>query len=285
MMHDEGDSVMSIAFGHDHEGFEKVMVVSGSRNGHIKVWLLATGDCVRSITHAHQKSVSSVCFGSHSITDSSSVNMILSGGLDGSVRIHGLNTGKLLKQFNGHTSFVNTVAFARDGNGSLVPVSGASDGSVRVWNIKSMECTRVIMPGGGASVHTQLITEITVHRVIPVTRGRESLLLVCNASNKGYLIDLAGQVVQTFSSVDSVTGEGANVVPVNFTTCAVSPTGDFAYFVDEKKELFCFDTNSGRIQHRSGEPIHTKDVLGLIHHTSKSMLASYSIDGTLKMWR
>ena len=43
--------------------------------------------------------------------------------------LHGLKSGKTLKEFRGHTSFVNSAVFSSDGQHI---VSGSSDGTVKV---------------------------------------------------------------------------------------------------------------------------------------------------------
>ena len=54
---------------------------------------------------------------------------LLSASYDMTIRIHGLKSGKTLKEFRGHTSFVNMVTFVPD---SPHVVSASSDGSVKV---------------------------------------------------------------------------------------------------------------------------------------------------------
>ena len=49
--------------------------------------------------------------------------------LFGLFRIHGLKSGKLLKEFRGHTSFVNDTMFTGDGH---FIASASSDGTVKV---------------------------------------------------------------------------------------------------------------------------------------------------------
>ena len=44
-------------------------------------------------------------------------------------RIHGLKSGKMIKEFRGHTSFVNAAIFTQDGHNV---VSCSSDGTVKV---------------------------------------------------------------------------------------------------------------------------------------------------------
>ena len=45
-------------------------------------------------------------------------------------RVHGLKSGKTLKEFTGHTSFVNYAIFLPDSHSML---SASSDGSVKVF--------------------------------------------------------------------------------------------------------------------------------------------------------
>lgn len=54
---------------------------------------------------------------------------MLSGSYDQTIKIHGLKSGRALKEFRGHSSFVNSVMFAEDGSRVL---SGSSDGTVKV---------------------------------------------------------------------------------------------------------------------------------------------------------
>lgn len=54
-------------------------------------------------------------------------------------RVHGLKSGKMLKEFLGHTSYANDAIYSPDGSQI---VSAASDGTVRVWETKSCEQLR-----------------------------------------------------------------------------------------------------------------------------------------------
>ncbi len=54
-------------------------------------------------------------------------------------RIHGLKSGKALKEFRGHTSFINLAIYLPDSHNIL---SASSDGSVKVLGISSRHCLR-----------------------------------------------------------------------------------------------------------------------------------------------
>ncbi len=74
-----------------------------------QVWRMRTGQCLRRFESAHGDGVTSVALsreGSH----------VLSGSYDGLARVHGIKSGKMLKEFRGHTSYVNDAAYSPDGS-------------------------------------------------------------------------------------------------------------------------------------------------------------------------
>jgi WD40 repeat protein len=81
---------------------------AGDQAGMIKVWKLASGRCIQRFERAHSEGVTSVALS----TDSAQV---LSASFDGSVRVHGLRSGKMMKEFRGHRSYVNSAIYSLDG--------------------------------------------------------------------------------------------------------------------------------------------------------------------------
>ena len=73
------------------------------------MWKIRTGQCLRKYERAHTQGVTAVSFskdGTH----------VLSSSYDGLVRVHGIKSGKMLKELRGHTSYVNDAIYSPDGS-------------------------------------------------------------------------------------------------------------------------------------------------------------------------
>jgi len=247
MMHD--NSVLSLAFSNDSE-----LLATGDSGGVLKVWRLHTGACVRKFTSAHTKGISSIEFAKDG-------TQLLSASFDNTVRIHGLKSGRTLKEFRGHKSYVTSAIYSED---NTQVVSSSSDGTVKVWDLKSTDCLRTFQPHSGP-------TPTSVIGVAHLPRHTDRLL-VASRSTTMRTTSSTGQVIQAYT----VTG-GDTVA----YTC--SPKGNYVYSVAEDKVLYCFSTESGKLEHVL--KTHKKDVIGLAHHPHRNIFATFSHDGTLKIWK
>ncbi|PRP79879.1 WD40 repeat-containing protein SMU1-like [Planoprotostelium fungivorum] len=267
MMHD--DAILCLAFTSD-----SVNLASGSQDGKIKVWQISTGKCLVKFEQAHSQGVTCVQFAKDN-------TQLLSGSFDATIRIHGLKSGKTLKIFRGHSSFVNDCIFSLD---NTKIYSASSDSTVKVWDTKTTECIDTFSPAIAPILHKdgkvtqqgeKKIKDIAVNTLCLNPKNKDQIV-VCNRSPTLYVLNQKGQVVERYET-DKMTGER------DFITCLYSPKGDYLFAISEDRHLYCFNTLNRYMEHSL--KAHEKDVIGFCHHPINSMVATYSDEGLLKIWK
>lgn len=112
-------SVRSVAFSPDGK-----TVLSGSKDGSLKLWDISKGGRVIRIYNGHKGSVNSVAF-------SNDGKYVLSGSDDETVRLWDMQSGVTLKIFSDNLSSITSVTFLNDSNYVLF---GCNDFSIKLWN-------------------------------------------------------------------------------------------------------------------------------------------------------
>jgi WD40 repeat-containing protein SMU1 len=171
--------------------------------------------------------------------------------------IHGLNSGKTLKVFRGHTSFVNTACVLN--NGAAV-ASGGSDAQVRVWDSKTQQCSAKFQ----LPADKERMSEAAIEQVIALPdSGR---LLVVNRSATLHVVTAAGEPFRKFV--------GDQTDDETFVCAALSPDHVFLYALTDKGVLYTFSYETGRIE--SKLKAHDTEAVGIAHHPHLSILATFA---------
>jgi WD40 repeat protein len=105
-----------------------------SRSGELMIWDVQKQSLVKTIEDAHSDTVFGVQF-------SRDGKRIVSGAADKFVKLFDVQTGKLIKSFEGHTHHVMDVSIKADG--STIASAGA-DNAIKVWNVETGEQKRTI---------------------------------------------------------------------------------------------------------------------------------------------
>jgi WD40 repeat-containing protein SMU1 len=268
---------------------------TGDASGLVKVWRLDSGKCLREIAAHPQAPVSCLDF-------SPDASHVLSASHDTTCREFGLRTSRMLKEFRGHSSFVNTCAYLIVEETLLRVVTGSADGTCRIWDGKSSEILVVLRPFSlGASMTkqgTSIVQKLdapnvdgcpNLFSVIPLHSPPECMILVPRGQ-RAFMVSLTGVVMQTYDVNNS------NCV---FIAAAVSPSNKWLYLVSDLGSLHVFDATNGNEetaihdfsretcgQSKTAAP----EITSLVHHPHKGILAAFSNDksqkkGLLGVWK
>jgi WD40 repeat-containing protein SMU1 len=225
--------------------------------GHIKVWRLNVGHCARRLSKAHEQGVTCLAF-------SRDGSQLASGSFDGTARLHGLRSGKSLREFRGHGSYVNDVLFTTEG---ARIVTASSDGTAKVWDAKSAECVCTLRPPQPVQTASVALSSIALW---PANLEQ---LVVCSKAATVHLMALSGQLLRTFD---------APQLSADFVHCAVSPRGEWLYCAGSDNQLHCFETGTGKLEHSL--KVSDKDLIGASHHPYRNIVATWAFDGLLRLW-
>jgi WD40 repeat protein len=270
-------------------------LVSGSRDGTVKVWDAKTGEELLTL-RGHAGRVTAVAYnpdgsriasagadGTVKVWDAKSAEVLLtlegtkpmscvsygpdgsrlaSGTEDGTVRVWDAKTGERLLTLNGHAGGVTSVAYGPDGSRIA---SGSRGESLKVWDAKTGE--QLLTLNGHAAGVTSVAYSPDGSRLVSgspkLSGGRPQTLKVWDAKT--------GQQVLSLESVTD------SVAPV-----AYSPDGSRIASGGEDHTLKLWDSGTGQeLLTLSG---HVGRVTAVAYSPDGSRIASGGEDHTIKLW-
>lgn len=213
------DRVLALAFSAD----AKLLASGGgqpSHDGEIKLWNPADGSLIRAFTDPHSDTVYSLAF-------SPDQKRLASGGADKFAKVFEVDTGRLIKSFEGHTHHVLGVSWKRDGR---TLASAGADKVIKVWNTVTGE-QRKTVDGFGKEITSVQFLDASAEAL--VSTGDSQLRLIRDDGNNN---------VRSF--------EGATGF---LTSAAVTPDGKRVVAANQEGVLRVWDGATGKLV-RTFEP-------------------------------
>lgn len=243
-----------------NEKILKVLAVSGSRDEHIRLWNLETGQCLHSI-HAHKSPIWSVSV----IVRSNSEIIIISTGLDGTMKSWDGKTGKRLCNFKGHTDKILSVFIYNPIGDHPVLFSGGGDKVIKAWDLLTGSHIR-LFEGHEAEIHCIIAEGFTgFPSLVPVgitntngTNGTSSgvsnqqyigeqnkTLILISASN-----DLSIRVWEfiTGSLLFELIGHSSNIYEISLVRAPEPPPKQTDHLIPRNTPLIISCSDDGNIK-------------------------------------
>ncbi len=236
------DGGMATSFAFSADG---TTLASGSRDGTIRLWDVATGTAQHTLT-GHTSWVESVAFSPDGTT-------LAVGSDDSTIRLWDVATGTVQHTLTEHTHRVWSVAFSPDGR---TLASGSQDGTVRLWDVAT-----------GTLQHAHRTS-----RVSSVAFSPDGRTLASGSWTQIHLLDVATGTVQ-----HTLTGHTGDVSSVAF-----SPDGR-TLASESGGKIRLWDVATGTVHHTLTE--HTAAVFGVAFSPDGRTLASRGYwDDTIHLW-
>ncbi|KAI8074950.1 quinon protein alcohol dehydrogenase-like superfamily [Gongronella butleri] len=175
------DSILAVAFCDAQN-----ILMTASKDKSIKMWSLADGQHIRSLT-GHTRAVTSLQFDDAKI---------VSGSMDHTLKIWNLHTGSLIRTLEGHTGGVLSLHFD-----CRLLASGSDDGVIKVWNFRNGECSTL-------SGHTEAVNHVRVfeNSTRLLSSSTDGRLILWDLDSKQQLRVFEGHQASVQATIPSMPG-------------------------------------------------------------------------------
>jgi WD40 repeat protein len=270
---------------------DRQQIISGSWDNTLRIWDLATGQCLR-VLEGHKQNI-------HSLAISRDGRLAVSGSEDKTLRVWDLTAGACLHTLQGHDSWVKSVALTSDG---LRALSASGDKALRLWDMRSGACLQIleghthyvetvaISPDGSLAVsggfdHTLRVWDLRNGKCLRILQGHDNLVNAVLFTPDGRQIISAGCFDKTLRVWDLASGKCLHILQRH--TAAIS---SITLTSDGRKVISCSEDGSLRVWDlQNGQCLLT-----LTGHTGKVKAAAVTPDGrwavsccsdmTLRLW-
>ena len=107
-------------------------IVSGSEEKEVKVWSLATGNCLFDLK-GHEFDVNAVAI--HSPTSTANESVVISGGIDSTIRLWSYGTTKEMVTLTNVNAPVNAIVVVDFPFKEPMVVAGSADATIKIWSL------------------------------------------------------------------------------------------------------------------------------------------------------
>ena len=277
------DGVRSVAYGPDGK-----FIASGSDDNTIKLWDVATGECIKTF----EGHTSGVCY----VAYSPDGKYIASGSYDNSIKLWNVAIGECVNTFKGHTRTVYSVAFSPDGK----YIVSYSIWELKIWDIATEECIKSFITKGGRTVaispngkqiafdnginnYITIRKLSTVEKLVINEKDLSSMPIVSYCPNGKYIA--SGSWDNTIKLWNVITGECIKTFEGHtnwVNSVAFSPDGKYIASGSWDKTIKLWDVQTGEcIKTFEG---HEDSVYSVAFSPDGKYIASGSNDKTIKLW-
>ncbi len=226
-----------------------MQLASGSEDGTVKIWNLATGKIIKSLSQIlSQKKISWVL----SVAFSPDGNTLVPTSSEGKIKIWNTHNWKCIKTLN-HKGWVLSVAFSPDGK---FLVSTSSEGKIKIWNTTNWEDSKTLTQEEGGWVRSVAFSPDGKF----LASGSNSSIEIWN--------------VNTWKCIKILTPE------YNIYSVVFSPDGSTLVSSSDQGKIKIWDTNNWKlIKAFKG---HNSTIYSVIFHQEGKIIASVARDDDYK---
>ena len=195
-------------------------IICGDVVGDVRVWDSTSGACVREFVSVHTEGITalSIC----RMDDSN----IMSASLGGGMKMLGIKSGRVIREYPVGTGYVTSMAFLANGH----TVAGYSDGRVRIFAYGSSQQIHDFQPT--ASLEGDFNPPpVSCVCVVESSRFGAEMILVCTKSDKVHLVSTLGEHIKAYSSM---------IADDALTSCVVGPGSEMFYCASVKGLIHSF---------------------------------------------